>query len=261
MKKEDPFSINKSSFIQLFNNNELNDFKFAGKIVNKCLEASKFLIIENNNITTKDIEEECSKIINDNNCSPTFYMYKGFPGKICASVNKEVVHGIPSDYKIKSGDIVKIDLGVTYNGAIADAAITAIAGNSCEHVNLVEKCREALNAAILSVSVGKRVGVIGETIYNLFKNSNFRVITEMGGHGIQINKVHSEPFISNKDSSNNGLRFQNGMVFTIEPMITEAINGRIKPAKNGWTMLSDGMAAHFEHTLCIENDCVFCITG
>lgn len=235
----------------------------AGKCVAKCLKASKQLIEEQQpNLSLLDIEAICAEIIEKDNCTPTFFGYKGFPGKICASVNKQLVHGIPSGYQLKPGDVVKIDLGATYQGAIADAAITTIYGKaqSQKHIELIEVCQDALYYAIKSIEIGKQLGCIGYAIHKYISNhSRFGLITNYGGHGIDEDTPHASPFVSNKERYNEGIRIQSGLSIAIEPML---VIGDVKTytKSDGWTVCTEDIGSHVEHSIFIHNDSVEIIT-
>jgi methionyl aminopeptidase len=246
----------KTELIPLHNSEGLDRQRIAGIITAKCLKKSFDLISSKTpNLSLKDIELECEKIISENNAIATFKNYNGFPGSICASVNKEIVHGIASDYILQEGDIVKIDVGVTFEHAIGDAALTVIYGapKKPQHRELVLACKKSLDLAIAAISVGKQLGIIGETIYRHARDTRFKVITEYGGHGIDDDTLHAKPFVDNKSHSNLGVRIQPGMTFTIEPMFTIG-DDKVKLDKNKWTLLTKDMSAHFEHTLFIHED-------
>jgi len=248
-------NFRETNFIVL---NTTEDFyqnqKIAGSCVKACLNRSEELAKPG--ISLREIEYECLLILNEYKCKPTFLGYKGFPGAICASVNNQLVHGTPSDYILQSGDLLKIDLGATYNGAIADAARTFIVDKafSIEHVELVNKCRQALDVAKTSVQVGKRIGSIGYAIDRFVKkNCRFSLITNYGGHGISLNEPHAQPFVPNRSNSDEGIRIQPGLTIAIEPMLSLSSN-YTKVASDGWTVLSDGVSSHFEDTIYIKND-------
>lgn len=234
----------------------------AGKCVAKCLKASKQLIEEQQpNLSLLDIEAICAEIIEKDNCTPTFFGYKSFPGKICASVNKQLVHGIPSGYQLKPGDVVKIDLGATYDKAISDAAITAIYGPpvNSEHPKLIASCKAALDNAIKRVSIGARLGVIGAAIHYVNKSTRYGLITNYGGHGLTEDTPHATPFVANKAQSMEGIHLQAGMTLAIEPMmvIGEAVT---RTEADGWTVTTPGIGSHFEHTIFIGEDKVHITT-
>ncbi len=248
--------ISRTELITLHDSEWLERQRFAGLITAKCLKKSFDLISsKTSNLSLKDIENECELIIKENNCIATFKNYNNFPGSICASVDREIVHGIPNDYILQDGDIVKIDVGVTFERAIGDAALTVIYGQpkKPQHKELVLVCKKALDLAINSISVGKQLGIIGETIYRHARDTRFKVITEYGGHGIDEDILHAKPFVDNKSKNNIGVRIQPGMTFTIEPMFAIGDN-KVKLADNNWTLLTKDMSAHFEHTLFIHED-------
>jgi methionyl aminopeptidase len=255
-------SFKDNNLITLKDKNWFDRQVIAGKCVRACLSKSREMINDLDSIITlKKIELECFKIIKSMDCMPTFYGYLGFPGFICASVNNQLVHGIPSEYELKEGDIVKIDLGATYKGAIADSAITVIRGKEKDknHVELVKKCEECLTNAINNVEIGKRMGIIGSSIHHTVKNTRFGLITNYGGHGISENEPHSNPFVENKSDKNSGVRICAGMTFAIEPMLVIG-DTRTTVGKDGWTVSVSGMASHFEHTLYVGEDKVYVMT-
>ncbi len=257
-------SFSEINFIKLKDEHWLARQKVAGQCVAKCLTHSKELIeTQTPNLSLKDIEAECLKIIQDMKCTPTFLGYKGFPGAICISVNKQLVHGIPSDYILKSGDVVKVDLGATYQGAIADAAITIIYGQakSSNDLLLVETCREALDAAIKAVSVGKRLGCIGNAIHHVVKRTPFKLITDYGGHGLDENIPHAQPFVANKALQNSGVRIQPGMTLAIEPMLVLGFDTKTWVSPDGWTVNSNGIGVHFEHSIYVTETDVKILTS
>jgi len=257
---KDRFAENQ--FIVLKDDKWLERQRYAGSVVAKCLYQARQMIEQKTpNLSLKDIEHECVKIIKDKDCYPTFLNYKGFPGAICASVNKQLVHGIPSNYKLKNGDIVKIDIGATFEGAIGDAAITVIYGDPIlsKHTEMIEVCKKSLYLAISSIEVGKRLGIIGETIDKYVKSSGFKLIASYGGHGISYNTPHAQPFVSNRANKDSGVRIQPGMSITIEPMVTIG-SDKTKVERDGWTVTTKDVSSHFEHSLFIREDSVEILT-
>lgn len=234
----------------------------AGRAVAKCLTISSEMIKHNPGVNLKDLESVCEKIIKDHDCTPTFKGYKGFPGAICTSVNKNIVHGIPRDYKVKEGDVVSIDLGATYEGAIADSATTAICGKPLnpEHQVMVDKCYQALIEGIKAIHLDKNIGVIGSAIYNYVKKSHFKLITDYGGHGINWNKPHCDPFVANKANKNEGVRIQAGMALAIEPMLVMGLSDKTKVLKDSWTVAAKDIGCHSEHSVFVHSDCVEIMT-
>lgn len=255
-----------NGFYTLKDNIWLENQRYAGKVLKEA-----FHIMEQNlipGISTKklnDIAEEF--IISHTNCFPTFKGYSGFPESICISINKEVVHGIPKENVIiKEGDIVKLDGGVTYNGAIADMAKTyAIGDIDVKQKYLIETCKKALNNAIdyIDKNIGRntvRLGDVGNIIYKTAKNINANVITELSGHGISDNMLHTFPFVYNNGDKGKGLILHSGMTIAIEPMLLYGSN-KITVMEDKWTITTNSIAAHEEHTIFIHNDHVEIITN
>lgn len=252
--------MDENQLIILRDNDFLEKLRIAGKCTAMCLKTARDIILDTKEPNLLFIESECINVMKTFGCSATFLNYKGFPGAICTSVNTEMVHGIPRSYIIQEGDVVKIDLGSTYEGAIADAAITVIKGNAKDkkHVELVNTCKLALDTSINMIQVGKRLGCIGSSIHRTCKNTSFGLITNYGGHGISCTEdnkgiPHAQPFVSNKANTNDGVRLQNGMVLAIEPMLTMSdTNTRV--LDDGWTVVTKDISAHFEHTIFVHNN-------
>lgn len=224
--------------------------KVAGKVVANALKmCSELATIKNCLDISKTIEE----YILDSKCTPTFKNYNGFPESICISINKELVHGIPKDFPLKEGDVVSFDIGATYYDSIADAATTIIVGENKKALHLVNTTKIALDEAIKNIKIDERLGIIGETIYKIGSKNNLQVITKYGGHFIAKNEPHSKPFISNKDKKENGIRFQNGMSFAIEPLFCLGLFNDTYIGEDKWTVYTKDISAHFEHTVFIIN--------
>ena len=258
--KESKFLHN--SLIHLYNQESLVKQKIAGRCVSNILkECGKLINNKTPNLSLKDLEQITYLYTKNMDCIPTFLNYHGFPGAACISVNKQLVHGIPSDYILQDGDVVSVDVGATFEGKIADAARTWIYGTpkSKEHVRLLTTCKNALKSAINNIAIDKHLGIIGYTIYKETKNSGFSLITNYGGHFIAHNQPHAEPFVPNKSDKNEGIRFQSGCSLAIEPMLVigDAIT---KTANDGWTVLTPGIGCHFEDTICLMDDEVHIIT-
>lgn len=225
--------------------------KISGKIVAKSLQMCEDLA---KSFSCLEISKKIEEFILDNNCVPTFKNYEGFPEALCVSINNELVHGIPKNIHLKEGDVVSFDVGATYNGAIADAAITIIVGENKKAKHLVETTKLALMESIKQISTNSRLGIIGETIYKVGSRNNLQVVNKYGGHFLDINKPHASPFISNKDNKQNGIRFQNGMSFAIEPLFCLGFSNETKTLEDKWTVVTNDLSAHFEHTIFIKDD-------
>lgn len=251
-----------NSVIHLKGDDWLSKQRVAGKVVANTL---KFLESEVLNKTDKSLLElnvMAEDIIYSSGCTPTFKNYKGFPAGVCISVNKQLVHGIPTNYILQSGDVVSFDLGATYEGAIADSALTCIYGEpkSLEHVKLIKATEESLMRGIAAIEIGNRLGCIGNAIAKCAKSYGYNVIYKYGGHGLTWNNPHCAPFVSNKSELNEGIRIKPGLTIAVEPMLVENdINTYVD--KDGWTVwCKGGMSAHFEHTLYIHENNVEIIT-
>lgn len=236
--------------------------KVAGKAVGECLRMAYDRIrAQEPGLTGKVLERDCVEILKKYDCIPTFKDYHGFPGAICYSVNKEMVHGIPNNKPLQEGDLVKVDLGATFEGAIADAAVTAIYGTALdpEHYRMLKVCQDALHNAIREIEVGKKLGVIGRAIYKTAQNTGFYLITNYGGHGISMNKPHDSPFVSNKSDKDDGITIFPGLSIAIEPMVS-MVNAETKTLEDNWTVVTGGLNCHFEHSVTIMEDKVHIIT-
>lgn len=222
-------------------------------------------LIENQqpNLSLKDLEQLAVDHMKNMECSATFLGYKGFPSAICASVNKQLVHGIVTDYILQDGDIVTIDLGATYEGAIADAAYTFIYGTSPSPLvsEMIGLCKNALYAGIEAVKVGNKIGAIGCAINNYVKNSSFGLVTKYGGHGINYNVPHASPFIPNRANKTDGVRIQPGLTIAIEPMLTLDKDVSTTVLSDGWTVVGKSLNCHFEHSIFVTEDKVHVITS
>lgn len=245
-----------SILVTLKDDNWLARQRVAGSCVGEVLKHLNGMIVNQTpNISLRDMEREAEKIITDRGCTPTFKGFKGFPGAICLSVNKDMVHGIPTDYVLQPGDVVKFDLGATFEGAIADAASTAIYGKPLQqrHVDLIDATRKALMNGIKAATVGKRIGAIGYAIHKSVNSTGFGLVTNYGGHGIDENSPHAAPFVPNRAQPTEGVRIHKGMTLAIEPMLIDGhTNTRVQ--KDGWTVTAEAICAHMEHTIFINDD-------
>jgi len=228
-----------------------------------CRDALETLELEVANGTTRsliELSDLAESVILQHSCTPTFKGYKGFPAAVCISVNKQLVHGIPSDYRLQDGDVVSFDLGATYCGAIADTAITCIYGTAKkEHQALLAATYQSLIAGIRAIKVGHHLGVIGDAIYRVGKQHGLGVITEYGGHGLDLNTPHAPPFVQNRSAPNEGIVIQPGLTIAIEPMFVIGVP-RTSTLSDKWTVVTEDIGAHFEHTVFVHVDRVECMT-
>ena len=252
-------TLPKSEIIVLKDKDWLDRQKIAGRVVAKAHnEIYAMLKGMAGDLTLSKLNGFVDDLIRYNNCTPTFLHYRGFPASICASLNKELVHGSGTrDIKIKNGDVLKIDIGATYEGAIGDCAVTYIYGKitNPEIGRMLVSCQEALHDAIKVVEPGRRIGEIGKVIWDRSKQDKFGVITDFGGHGIDTDKLHADPFVPNKSGVNDGVTLQPGMSIAIEPMFTENSNRtKTKLMSDNWTVITQDVNAHYEHSITLDED-------
>lgn len=259
MSSKNAFSTN--SFVKLKNQDWLDKQRIAGKIAAQTLVKLKGFLEGKTFHSMATLNEIAERYIIDAGGIPTFKGYKGFPAGVCVSINKQLVHGIPDDTVLDDGDIVSFDLGVTYEGAIADTALTCIFGQpkSDRHVDLVRTTEEALMKGIEAVAVGKRLGCIGQAIYKYGKGKGYGVIDKYGGHGLDWNVPHAAPFVPNKSDAEDGIRIQPGLAIAIEPMLVIG-STNTRTLDDGWTVVTDDVGAHFEHSIYVHEDHVEIIT-
>lgn len=249
----EPFG--KNGFFTLKGQDWLDRQRIAGKVVADSLTILQNLVKEKSQLTVKEMSEMIDDFIINQKCTATFKNYKGFPAAVCISINYQLVHGIPTNYSLQEGDVVSFDLGATYEGAIADSALTCIYGEpkKSEHARIVKATEDALMRGIESIAVGKKLGCIGAAIYKSAKNNSFNVVEDYGGHGLEWNKPHAPPFVANKASLDEGMRIQPGLVIAIEPMLLPGSTSS-EIAKDGWTVITRDIGAHFEHSVYVHED-------
>ena len=199
-------------------------------------------------VTPLKLDAIAEEFIRDHGAEPGFLGYNDFPNTLCTSVNEQVVHGIPSDQVLRSGDIVSVDCGVIMNGFFGDVAYTFEVGEVAEEIKeLLKVTKESLYKAIENAVVGKRLGDIGYAVQNHAEAHRYGVVQELVGHGLGRN-LHEDPQVPNYGRRGQGKKLQDGMVLAIEPMINLG-RRQIKTAADGWTIVTaDGKpSAHFEH--------------
>jgi methionyl aminopeptidase len=239
----------------------LDKQRIAGKIAARTLILLENLVKEKTTKSLIELNTIAEDFITNSGGTCTFKGYKGFPAGVCMSVNKQLVHGIPTDYKLQEGDLVSFDLGVTIDGAIADTAITCIYGQPKyeQHIRLVRSTQEALMRGIESVSVGKRLGCIGAAVSKCAKVNGFGCVNQYGGHGLDWDIPHAAPFVQNISRADEGIRVQPGLTIAIEPMFTIG-STNTKVLQDGWTVVTNDIGAHAEHTIFVHEDSVEIIT-
>lgn len=236
---------------------EIDYIKESCKIVAETLQLLKSKVKPG--ITTLELDEIAEDYIRSNNAIPAFKGYSqggapGFPGSICASVDDEVVHGIPGKRVLRDGEIISIDIGVLKNNFYGDAAITVPVGNiSDEKKKLLEITVQSLHRGIQQAIANNRVHDISNAVQKYVEDNGFSVVRDLCGHGVG-KFLHEDPSIPNFGRKGTGAKLKNGMTLAIEPMIN-AGKYDVKTAGDGWTVLtSDGStSAHFEHTVLVNN--------
>jgi len=225
----------------------------AGAIVRGCLELIGQEIRPG--ITTKELDRLAEEYIRSRGGIPTFKGYRGFPASICASPNDIVVHGIPGRVRLREGDIVGIDVGVTLNGYIADAAMTFPVGEISEEAKrLLRVTEEALMLGIAQCRVGNRVGDISHAVQSHAEAHGYSVVRSMVGHGVGRH-MHEDPQVPNFGSPGQGPELREGMVLAIEPMVNMG-GYEVEIGEDHWAVYTkDGsLSAHFEHTVAITSE-------
>lgn len=206
-------------------------------------------------VTTRTIDQLAESFIRDHEALPAFKGYRGYPASICASVNEEIIHGIPNNRELEDGDILGIDLGVYKDGFYGDAACTFPIGEiDQEAERLLRVTEESLYLGIENARAGKRVSDISHSIQTHIESNGFSVVRAFVGHGIGRN-LHEDPQIPNFGLPGRGTRLQPGMTLAIEPMVNEG-GHEVVILEDGWTAVTmDGRrSAHFEHTVLVTAD-------
>ncbi|GLI10359.1 methionine aminopeptidase 1 [Paenibacillus tyrfis] len=232
---------------------ELELMREAGRIVAETHRVLRQAIQPD--ITTKQLDQIAEDFIRSQGAIPSFKGYNGFPGSICASVNDELVHGIPSQRKLKDGDIISIDIGAEYKGYHGDSAWTYGVGEISDTARkLLEVTERSLYAGLAEAKPDARLYTISHAIQKVIEDEGFSVVREYVGHGIGT-KLHEEPQIPNYGIPGRGPRLKPGMVLAIEPMVNVG-ESYVKTLADNWTVVTvDGtLCAHFEHTIAITPD-------
>jgi methionyl aminopeptidase len=206
-------------------------------------------------VSTAELDVVAERFIRSQGAVPSFKGYRGFPGSICASPNSMIVHGIPGPYRLKRSDIISIDIGVTLDGWVADAARTfALTDASPEVANLLSATEQALFAGVEQCRVGNRVGDVSHAIQRVAEGAGLAVVRSLVGHGVGKD-MHEDPQVPNFGQPGKGPVLEEGMVLAIEPMTT-AGRAAVRVASDGWAIFSqdDSLAAHFEFTVAVTAD-------
>jgi methionyl aminopeptidase len=206
-------------------------------------------------VTTRELDQAAEKFIRSQGATPAFKGYRGFPGSICTSPNSMVVHGIPGGYKLARGDILSVDIGVVYDGWVADAARTFPVGPVTPIAQkLLRVTEESLHRGVAQCRDGNRLGDVGHAIQQHVEAAGLSIVRSLVGHGIG-RSMHEEPQIANYGDPHTGIPLEEGMVLAIEPMVTAGRHA-VRVGEDHWSIYSqDGsLAAHFEFTVAITAD-------
>jgi methionyl aminopeptidase len=232
---------------------EIDKMAAAGEIHARCMDLLARKIRPG--VTTGELDAAAEKFIRSQGATPAFKGYRGFPGSICASPNHMVVHGIPGPYRLDRGDVLSVDIGVVYEGWVADAARTFPVGPvSPVAAKLLEVTEESLHLAAAQAVAGNRLGDVSHAVQEHVEASGFSVVRSLVGHGIG-RSMHEEPQIPNYGPAGKGILLEEGMVLAIEPMTT-AGRHMVRMGDDGWAIYSqDGsVAAHFEFTVAVTGE-------
>lgn len=232
---------------------EIELLKKAGEIVGNTHNYLKQFIKPG--ITTKELDKLAHDFIIESGATPSFLNLYGFPASVCISINEEVVHGIPSNRKLKDGDIVSIDIGACYKGYHGDSAWTYPVGNiSKENQQLLIDTEKSLFEGLSVIKEGTRVGDIGFAIETYANKCHLGVVRELVGHGVG-SQVHEEPDVPNYGKKNTGPILKAGMVIAVEPMLNLGTR-QVFMLDDDWTIVTgdDKPSAHFEHTVLVTKD-------
>lgn len=234
---------------------EIERMRASGRIVAEVLEAMAGKVAPG--VSTAELDALAAEIIGSHEgARASFKGYGGFPASICASVNEEVVHGIPSDRRrLEAGDIIGVDVGVLLDGYHADAARTFSVGEPSEETErLLETTRRALAAGIDKARAGGHLGDISAAIQAIVESAGFSVVRDLVGHGIGQN-LHEDPQVPNFGVAGRGLPLEAGLVIAIEPMVNTG-DGRVRTLEDAWTIVTvdGGRSAHFENTVAVTEN-------
>jgi methionyl aminopeptidase len=232
---------------------EIEAMAASGDIVARCLEmlSSKC----RPGVTTADLDRAAERFIRGRGGEPAFLGYRGFPASVCTSPNSMVVHGIPGDYELARGDLISIDVGVEYEGWVADAAVTVgLRPVSRIGTKLMTATREALETAVEHCRAGGRLGDVSHAVQERVERDGFSVIRSLVGHGIG-REMHEDPQVPNFGEAGRGPLIEEGMVFCVEPMVAVGRH-TVRLGDDNWSIYSEdnSLTAHFEHTIAVTAD-------
>jgi methionyl aminopeptidase len=232
---------------------EIEKMRASGQLVGRVLRELRRMVQPG--MTTLEVNDAADRMIRDAGAYPTFKGYNGYPFSICASVNEQVVHGFPSKYELKEGDIFSIDVGATFEGFVGDTATTIPVGTTSEELlKLIRVAQECLDRAIEKCWDGNHIGDIGFAVQSHAEAHGYSIVRDYVGHGIG-RQMHEDPQIPNYGKPGKGPKIKKGYVFAVEPMINLGSH-HTKTLTDGWTVVTvDGRpSAHVEHTIAVTEE-------
>jgi len=232
---------------------QIEQMAAAGAIQARCLKMLRSKVRAG--VTTDELDLAAERFITSQGATPSFLGYRGFPGSICASPNSMVVHGIPGPYELRRGDILSIDVGVTHEGWVADAAITLGVGPiDAEARHLLETTEAALFAAVEQMRSGNHLGDVSNAVQSHVEANDLSIIRSLVGHGVG-REMHEDPQLPNYGEPGRGPELEPGMVIAIEPMVN-AGGPDVRLGDDNWAVYSadNSLAAHFEFTVAVTED-------
>lgn len=238
---------------------EIDKLRRVNQLVARILAELRQVVVPG--VTTEDLDALAERRVREAGAEPAFKGYHGYPATVCASVNEQVVHGIPSTRPLESGDVVSIDMGAKLDGFFGDCAVTVPVGSvTPEAAELLRVTEEALFRGIDCVRPGARISDIGAAVQRHVEAQGFSVVREFVGHGIGT-ALHEEPQVANYGPAGRGPRLSEGMVLAIEPMVN-AGKAAVKVLSDGWTAVTKdkSLSAHFEHTIVVTHGGVEILT-
>lgn len=236
--------------ITIKNSQEIASMKKSGQITAAAMEAAKAVIRPG--VTTKEIDNAVHKAITSRGATPSFLGYGGFPASACVSVNDEVIHGIPGDRVIRTGDLVKIDVGAFFEGFHGDCAATFAVGKvSAEAKKLMDATRQSFYEGIKFARVGYRISDISHAVEEYAARFGFGIVRQWTGHGVG-RQLHEDPEVPNFGKPGHGPRLLPGMTICVEPMINIG-SYEVKVMQDNWTVktIDHSLSAHYEHSILI----------
>ncbi|MFC4004102.1 type I methionyl aminopeptidase [Prauserella oleivorans] len=246
--------------IEIKTQGELDAMRVAGKVVATALQAVK----ETAGVGTslRELDQVAADVLADAGARSSFLNYhprfapSPYPGVLCTSVNDAVVHGIPTGYRLRDGDLLSVDFGAEVDGWHGDAAISFVVGTpDPQDVELIETTERGLAAGIEQARPGNRLGDIGHAIGTVGRRAGYGLLADHGGHGVG-HAMHEDPHVPNEGRPGTGLRLRPGMVIAIEPMFIAGGKDDYRHDDDGWTLrtIDGSRAAHVEHTVAITDD-------